>query len=78
MTLSEAINAIFSYEVRLTAVVEAILNLVVYSGTQSNYANKNSELILCINNNDEWREEFLRYWMVERLITAEAEENKAM
>ena len=78
MTLSEAINAIFSYEGRLTAVVEAILNLVVYSGTQSNYANKNSELILCINNNDEWREEFLRYWMVERLITAEAEENKAM
>ena len=78
MTLSEAINAIFSYEGRPTAVVEAILNLVVYSGTQSNYANKNSELILCINNNDEWREEFLRYWMVERLITAEAEENKAM
>ena len=78
MTMSQASNAIISYEGRPTAVVEATLNQVVYLGTQANYANHNADLILWIYEKGEWREALLRDWMVERLITAEAEGKKAM
>ena len=54
------------------------MNQVVSLGTQENYANHNSDLILWIYEKGEWREAFLRDWMVERLITAEAEGKKAM
>ena len=53
MTLSQAINAIISYEGRLTTVVEAILNQLVYSCTQENYANHNYDLILWNYEKDE-------------------------
>ena len=78
MTLSQASNIIISYEGRSTAVVKAILNQVVSSGTQANYANQNADLILWIYEKDEWREALLRDWMVERLITAEAEGKESM
>ena len=45
---------------------------------QENYANHNSDLILWIYEKDEWREVLLRDWIVERLITSEAEGKKAM
>ena len=78
MTLSQSSNCITTYESPLTAVVEAILNQVVFSGTQANYANHNADLILWIYEKDEWREALLRNWMVERLINAEAEGMKSM
>ena len=56
MTLSQSINAIIAYEGHPTAVVEATLNQVVSSGTKSNYANHNDDLILWIYEEDEWRE----------------------
>ena len=46
-------NAIISYEGRLTAVVKAILIQVVSSGTQTNYANHNADLLLWVYNKDE-------------------------
>ena len=76
--MSQASNAIISYAGRPTAVVEATLNQVVYLGTQANYANHNADLILWIYEKGEWRETLLREWMVECLITAEAEGKKAM
>ena len=78
MTLSQASNVIIAYEVSPTAVVEAILSKVVSSGTRTNYVNHNADLILCIYEKDEWREALLRDWTVERLITSNAEGNKAM
>ena len=68
MNLSQDIVA---YEGRPTSVVESILSQVVSSGTQVNYANHNVDLILWIYEREEWREELLRYSMVERLISAE-------
>ena len=67
MNLSQAI---FAYEGRLNAVVESILSQVVSSGTQGNDANHNVDLILCIYEREEWREELLRDWMVDSLISA--------
>ena len=64
MTLSQESNATIGYEGHLNAVVDAILNKVVSSGTQANYANHNADLILWIYEKDEWREAFLRDWMV--------------
>ena len=78
MTLSQASNIIISYEGRSTAVVKAILNQVVSSGTQANYANQNADLILWIYEKDEWRKALLRDWMVERLVNTKAEGMKAM
>ena len=78
MTPSQASNAIISYEGRSTVVVKAILNQVVSSGTQANYANHNADLILCIYKKDEWREVLLRDWMVELVVTAESKGRKAM
>ena len=46
MELADTTNAIVAYEGRPTAAVEAILNQVVSSGTQDNYANHNIDLIL--------------------------------
>ena len=68
MNLSQSI---FAYEGRPTAVVESILSQVVSSGTQGNYANHKIDLILCIYKREEWREELLRDWMVDCLISAE-------
>ena len=45
---------------------------------QTNYANHNPDLTLWIYEEGEWREAFLRDWMVESLITDEAEGNKVM
>ena len=73
MNLSQAIVA---YEGLQTAVVESILSQVVSSGTQGNYANHNVKLIIWIYDREEWREELLRDWMVERLIAAEYKEKK--
>ena len=67
MNLSQAIVA---YEGLLTAIVESILSQVLSSGTQGNYANHNVNIILWIQEREEWREELLRDWMVERLIDA--------
>ena len=78
MTLIQASNTIISYEGRLKAAVEAIFSQVVYSGTRTNYANHNADLILCIYEKGEWREALLGYWMVKCLITAKAEGKKAM
>ena len=78
MTLSQASNYIIAYEGRFTAAVKAILNQVFSSGTQANYANHNSDLILWIYEKDEGREALLRDWMVERLVTAKDEGRKAM
>ena len=78
MSLSQASNAIVAYEGCLTAVVKAILNQVLSSGTQENYANHNSDLILWIYENYEWREALVRYFMDECLITDKAEVKKAI
>ena len=78
MTLSQAGNAIIAYEGRPMAVVKAILSQVVSSGTRTNYANHNVDLLLWIYENDEWREALLGDWMVERLNTVKAEGKKAM
>ena len=78
MTLSQASNAIIAYEGSPTAFIEAILSQVFSSGTRKNYANQNADLILWIYEKDEWREALLRDWMVERLITTEAEGKKVM
>ena len=73
MNLSQSIVA---YKVHLTAVVESILSQVVSSGTQGNYAYHNVNLVLWIYEREEWREELLRDWMVERLIAAEEKGKK--
>ena len=78
MPLKQASNAITAYKCRPTTVVKAILNQVVSSGTQANSANHNADTILWIYERGEWREALLRYWMVERLITVNAEGKKAM
>ena len=70
MNLSDATTALIAYEGRPTAAVEAILNQVVSTGTQGNYANHNMELIIWIFEEEQWREELLRDWMVERLHVA--------
>ena len=73
MNLSQAI---FAYEGRPTAVVESILSQVVSSGTQGNYDNHNVDLILCVCEREERREELLRDWMVDRLISAKEKGRK--
>ena len=73
MNLSQSI---FAYEGLPTAVVESVLSQVVSSGTQGNYANHNIGLILCIYEREEWREELLRDWMVDRLVAAEEKGKK--
>ena len=73
MNLSQSIVA---YEVHPTAVVDSILSQVVSSGTQGNYDYHNADLVLCIYEMEEWREELLRYWMVERLIASEEKGKK--
>ena len=78
MIPSQASNAIAAYEGCPTLVVKAILNQVVSSGTQENYSNHNVDLILWIYEKDERREALLRDWLVERLITSEAEGKKSM
>ena len=54
------------------------MNQVVSSGTQEKYSNHNVDLILWAYDKDEWREALLRDWMVERLVTVEAEGRKLM
>ena len=66
MNLSQAIIA---YEGCLNAVVESILSQVLSSGTQANHANHNVDLIIWIYKREKWREELLRDWMVEHLIS---------
>ena len=51
---------------------------VVSSGTNTNYANHNADLILWIYKKYEWREALVRYCMGERLITDEDEVKKAI
>ena len=69
-------QAIVAYGGRPTAVVESILSQVVSSGTQGNYPFHNVDLVLCIYNREEYREELLRDWMVERLSAAEEKGKK--
>ena len=78
MPLSQASNVIIAYEGRPTSVVDSILSQVVSSGTRTNYANHNADLILWIYKNYGWREWLFRDWMVELLITDETEWMKAM
>ena len=73
MNLSQAIVA---YEGRPTAVFESILIQVVSSGNQGNYNSHNVNLILWIYERGEWREELLRDWMMERLISAKEKGKK--
>ena len=73
MNLSQAISA---YEGRPTSVVESILSQVVSSVTQGNCTNHNVDLILWIYKREEWREELLRDWMVDRLIDAKEKGKK--
>ena len=56
MALSQESNAIVAYEWLPTAVIKAILSQLVSSGTQKNYANHNSDLILWVYDKYEWRE----------------------
>ena len=53
MTPIQAINSIIAYEGRPNAFINTILNKVVSSGTQENYADHNSDLILWIYEKDE-------------------------
>ena len=78
MALIQASNSIVAYEGRPTAVAKSILNQLVSSGTQENFANHNFYLILWIYEKDEWSEALLMDWTVECLITVEAEGKKAM
>ena len=55
MELADTTNAIVAYEGRPTAAVEAILNQVVSSGTQDNYANHNIDLILWLYEKEDLR-----------------------
>ena len=48
MNLSQAINATIVYEGYPTSLVDYILNQVVSSDTQENYANHNVDLVLWI------------------------------
>ena len=73
MNLSQAIVA---YDGRPTAVVESTLSHVASSGTQGNYNKHITDLIIWIYERGEWREELLRDWMVERLISAKEEDKK--
>ena len=68
MNLSQATAAC---EGRPTAAFESILGQVVSSGTQGNYAIHIVDLVLSVYEREEWREELLRDWMVERLIASE-------
>ena len=76
--MSQASNSIIVYKGHPTEFIEAILNQLVSLGKRANYANHNADLILWIYKNDEWGEALLRYWMIERLITTEAEGRKTM
>ena len=78
MELADTTNAIVAYEGRPTAAVEAILNQVVSSGTQDNYANHNIDLILWLYEKEDLREELLKDFMVERLNAAEEKGRKEM
>ena len=69
---------LIAYEGRPTAEVEAILNQVVAKGTQGNYINHNMDLILWIYDKEDWREELLKDWMVERLNEVEDKGRKEM
>ena len=69
-------QAIVAYEGRPAAVVDSVLIKVASSGTQGNYAYHNFDLVLWVYEMEEWREEFLRDWMVERLISAKEKGNK--
>ena len=73
MNLSQSIVA---YEGRSTAVVESILIQVVSSGNQGNYDYHNVEIVVWIYERGEWREELLRDWIVERLISSEEKGTK--
>ena len=41
---------------------------VVSTGTQGNYNNHNIDLIICLYDSENLREELLRYWMVDWLV----------
>ena len=58
--------------------MEAIVYQVVAKGTQGNYINHNMDLILWIYDKEDWREEFLKDWMVERLNEVEDNGRKVM
>ena len=73
MNLSQAIVA---YEFRLTDVVESILSQVVSSGTQGDYVYHNINLIFCMYEKEECREELLRVWLVEQLISDKKKRKK--
>ena len=78
MNASQTSTALIAYQGRPTAEVEAILNQVVSSGTKVNYAQHNMDLILWIYESDQWREELLKDWMVEKLVAAEQNGRRAM
>ena len=69
-------QAIIAYEGRPTALVESILSQVISSGTPGNYDNHNVDLMVWIYEREEWREELLRDWMVEPLISSKEKGKK--
>ena len=58
--------------------MEAIVYQVVAKGTQGNYINHNMDLILWIYDKEEWRDELIKDWMVERLNEVEDKGRKEM
>ena len=64
-------NAIFSYQVRPTNVVEQIMKRVVASKSESKYKNYNTTFILWIYDNQDLRQQFLQDWFVTQLIKKE-------
>ena len=60
----------------MTAVFESILSQLVSSDTQGNYFNHNVKIVLWIYEREEWRDELVRDWMVDRLIDAEEKGKK--
>ena len=69
-------QAIFAYEGHLTAVVVSMLSQFMSSVTQGNYAYHNVDLVLWVYDREEWREELMRDWMVERLIAVKEKGEK--
>ena len=67
MNISQAIVAYAGF---LTALFDSVSSQVVPSGTKCNYTNHDVNLIICIYEREECREELLIDWMVERPIAA--------
>ena len=65
-------NAIVAYQIRPANDAETIMKHVVESKSESKYKNDNTTFISWLYNNQDLREEFLRYWFVTQLIEKEA------